>query len=211
MTKRFLICLMLLLFCMSTVAFAEEEAAPVPAFSDAFDVDELNAEVWAVQVADGSEGYWAVKEGVLEGGINAYADGYVTYIGGQFTDVAIECDVTLASGNAISLIARMQENNGGQGYQLFFDQWDGLKICKRPYEVLLNRGAISPATLYHVRFTVQGTTLTADITDVAQELTFSITCEDATYTEAGYVGFCVFGMGTVAQIDNVAIYDLSEK
>ncbi len=210
MVKRFLVCLMALVFCVGGAAFAEEAPAQEPSFADAFDAEAINEEAWKIIVSEENGSYWKIDDGKLQGGINAYADGYLWYANETYTDVAIECDVMLESGNAVSFIARMPESAGGEGYQLFFDQWDGLKICKRPYEVLLNRGALSVGVWYHVRFTVQGTTLTADITDIAQDLSFSISCEDATYADAGYVGLCVFGMGTVAHIDNLAVYDLSK-
>lgn len=190
--------------------------AAEPVYENDFSSGSLKITEWKTLNLDPtSNGAWDIADvngnQQLRGQIAKFNDSIVYYKAQKFKDVTIEADVTLERGNAFGIIARMDDV--AQGYQIIFDQFDGIKLCKRPYYLFKSGGMINTGSQYHVVFSVIGNTVKAQVTSPGTNETLTLEVEDTTYTEAGYFGFSVYGFDTdgrsnaVGLVDNVKVYE----
>lgn len=212
MKKRaFSILTAVLLLC----AFTGIASASAPAYQNDFNSGSLKTTEWKTWNLDpNSNGAWDIADvggdKWLRGQIAKFNDAIAHYKAKKFKDVTVEADVILERGNALGIIIRMDDS--AQGYQIIFDQYDGIKLCRRPYYVFKSGGTIDVGTKYHIQFSAIGDKIKAVITNTAtnEDLTLEVT--DSTYTSSGYVAFNVFGFhhdGTsnaVGLFDNLKIY-----
>lgn len=135
------------------------------------------------------------------------------YYKDKFQNGTIEADVILTLGNSTSIVFRGQDYMRS-GYQLIFDRYAGLKLCKRPYEVLAVAEGVEVTldVVYHAKITVDGNRIQAVVTyegDAGEEtVTLTYTDEANSFPDAGYVGFVNYaGMAnkTEAMLDNLVI------
>ena len=141
------------------------------------------------------------------------------YYKDKFLNGIIEADVILTLGNSTSIVFRGQDYMRN-GYQLIFDRYAGLKLCKRPYEVLASATGFEVAldVVYHTKITVDGNKIQAVVTyeddaGETQTVRLDYTDEANSYPEAGYVGFVNYaGMATKTEafLDNLIITKVVE-
>lgn len=199
-----------------TILMAFGVSAADPAYENDFSSGSLKVTEWKTLNLDpDSNGAWDIADvggnKQLRGQIAKFNDSIIYYKTQKFKDVTVEADITLERGNAFGIIARMDAE--AKGYQIIFDQFDGIKLCKRPYYMFKSGGMVDTGTQYHVVFSVIGSKVKAQITSKSTGETLTLDTEDNTYTEAGFVGFSVFGFDTdgrsnaVGLVDNVKIYE----
>lgn len=199
-----------------TILMAFGVSAADPAYENDFSSGSIKVTEWKTLNLDpDSNGAWDIADvggnKQLRGQIAKFNDSIIYYKTQKFKDVTVEADITLERGNAFGIIARMDAE--AKGYQIIFDQFDGIKLCKRPYYMFKSGGMVDTGTQYHVVFSVIGNKVKAQITSKSTGETLTLDTEDDTYTEAGFVGFSVFGFDTdgrsnaVGLVDNVKIYE----
>lgn len=137
----------------------------------------------------------------------------------NFQNGTIEADVNLSTGNSTSIAFRGQDHLR-KGYQLVFDRYTGLKLCKRPYEVLASATGfdVQLDVVYSTKITVEGNRIQVAVTyedDAGETKTVNLdyTDEANSYPDAGYVGFINYaGMAnkTEAMFDNLVITKIVE-
>lgn len=191
-------------------------SAAEPAYENDFSSGSIKITEWKTLNLDpDSNGAWDIADvggnKLLRGQIAKFNDSILYYKAKKFKDVTIEADVTLERGNAVGVIGRMDTE--ARGYQVIFDQFDGIKLCKRPYYMFKSGGMIDVGSEYHIVFSMIGSKIKAQITSKKTGETLSLEVEDETFTGAGYVGFSIFGFDTDAKsnavglVDNVKIYE----
>ena len=213
MKKRtlFTFCIAILLCLFSVVV-----SAATPAYQNDFSSGTINATEWKTWNLDpSSNGAWDIADvggnKMLRGQISKFNDTLAHYKAKKFKDVTVEADIVLERGNAIGMILRMDDS--AQGYQLIFDQFDGIKLCRRPYYAFKSGGTVDVGTKYHVLFSAIGDKIKAVITNSTTNETMSLEVTDTTYTGSGYIGFNVYGFDTngtspaVGLFDNIKVYD----
>lgn len=193
-----------------TVVLALGVTAATPVYENDFSSGSLKVTEWKTLNLDPeSNGAWDIADvggnQQLRGQIAKFNDSIVYYKSAKYKDVTVEADVILERGNAIGIIGRMDAE--AKGYQIIFDQFDGLKLCKRPYYMFKSGGMVDTGTRYHVVFSLIGNTVKASITNTATNETLTLDVQDDTYTEAGFVGFSVYGFDTDGRSNAVGLFD----
>lgn len=206
----------LALAAVLTILLVFGASAAEPAYENDFSSGSIKITEWKTLNLDpDSNGAWDIADvggnKLLRGQIAKFNDSILYYKAKKFKDVTIEADITLERGNAVGVIGRMDAE--ARGYQVIFDQFDGIKLCKRPYYMFKSGGMIDVGSEYHIVFSMIGSKIKAQITSKKTGETLSLEVEDETFTGAGYVGFSIFGFDTDAKsnavglVDNVKIYE----
>mgnify|MGYP000856963460 CR=1 FL=1 len=177
---------------------------------------------WGFYRADANGGSIEIVDGMLRIVTKSVsvAGESAAYYKDKFQNGTIDVDVVLSLGNSASVVFRGQDYMRN-GYQLIFDKYTGLSLCKRPYEVLATAAGfeLEYDKVYHAKITVDGKHISAVVTwlddeEVEQSVSLSFTDEADSYPDAGYVGFVNFTDPlclTDAFYDNLVITKVVEE
>ncbi len=214
-----------------TITCNDEGEAPLP--TEPEDPSEVTAGTVTQDFSEPLSDNWGFYRGDVGGNSAQVVDDLLvlTTVGGnvagesaayykdKFQNGTIEADVILSLGNSTSIVFRGRDYLR-QGYQLVFDRYAGLSLCKRPYEVLATAADFEVAydVVYHAKITVEGSRIQAAVTytddnNETRTVTLDYTDEANSYPDAGYVGFVNYvGMAnkTEAYLDNLTITKVVE-